>query len=175
MAYLRLPFKIVENIIFLKIILLRVYLLKYSSSCVLTWSGFSLLEDQGGEEEGRGQQHLGTIKVLTSDSCGGCLIFNYNSSLRQEHIHNLSRREFHKFLNYSSIKKERTENRAQKIYPILDTRICVRLSVLHSQRYPPPVALKGTQPRGLRINSELPLGASVCTSCLALGFRIGTS
>ena len=27
----------------------------------------------------------------------------------------------------------------------------------------------------LRITLELPLGSSVCTSCLALGFRIGTS
>ena len=35
------------------------------------------------------------------------------------------------------------------------------------------VALKGTQPRGLRITLELPLRASVCTSCLALGFTIG--
>ena len=33
---------------------------------------------------------LVSIKVLTADPCGGCLILNYNSSLRQEHIHNLS-------------------------------------------------------------------------------------
>ena len=50
-----------------------------------------------------------------------------------------------------------------------------KITIVDRNFGPSKITIKGTQPRGLRIPSELPLGASVCTSCLALGFRIGTS
>ena len=66
------------------------------------------------------------IKVLTPDSCGGCFIFNYNSSLRQEHIHNLSCKagktlDQINYLKYiSSYRKKKTkETRAPNITSLL--------------------------------------------------------
>ena len=60
------------------------------------------------------------IKVLTSDSCEGCLIFNYNSLLRQEHIHNLlckAGKTFDEINNLKYISSYRKKKKLKRLAP----------------------------------------------------------